>query len=267
MNKGYTAIEIARIVQGRVVGNPDVVVEEYEIDSRKINWGAKTLFIAILTRRSDGHFFVLNAKERGVKCVLVQKEMDLDGVTQIVVNDTVHALQTLAAHHRSRFTMPVLAITGSNGKTIVKEWLNQLCAGHFRICRSPRSYNSQLGVPLSILQMNEEHSLSIIEAGISQPNEMVKLQEIIQPTCGIFTHLGEAHISSFKSQQILFEEKEKLFSGAQWVVANQKIKLQSGHSNYLSWGANSSNDWVVSIENHHMGNVVVKVNEHFFTLP
>ncbi len=267
MNKGYTAIEIARIVQGRVVGNPDVVVEEYEIDSRKINWGTKTLFIAIPTRRSDGHQFVLNAKERGVKCVLVQNEMELEGVTQIVVNDTIQALQTLAAHHRSRFTMPVLAITGSNGKTIVKEWLNQLCAGHFRICRSPRSYNSQLGVPLSILQMNEEHSLSIIEAGISQPNEMVKLQEIIQPTCGIFTHLGEAHISSFKSQQILFEEKEKLFSGAQWVVANQKIKLQSGHSNYLSWGANSSNDWVVSIENHHMGNVVVKVNEHFFTLP
>ncbi|MEN9949209.1 MAG: hypothetical protein RL106_2032, partial [Bacteroidota bacterium] len=246
---------------------PDVVVEEYEIDSRKINWGAKTLFIAIPTRRSDGHFFVLNAKERGVKCVLAQKEMDLDGVTQIVVNDTVHALQTLAAHHRSRFDVPVLAITGSNGKTIVKEWLNQLCAGHFRICRSPRSYNSQLGVPLSILQMNDEHTLAIIEAGISQPGEMQRLQEIIRPNCGIFTHLGEAHLSSFESQQNLFEEKEKLFAGAQWIVANQKIKLQSGHSNYLSWGANSSNDWVVSIENHHMGNVVVKVNEHFFTLP
>lgn len=267
MNKGYTANEIARIVEGRLIGNPDWIVQEYEIDSRKINWGTKTLFVAIPTRRSDGHQFVLNAKDRGVKCVLVQKEMQLEGVTQIVVNDTIQALQTLAAYHRSRFDVPVLAITGSNGKTIVKEWLNQLCAGHYRICRSPRSYNSQLGVPLSILQMNDEHTLAIIEAGISQPGEMQRLQEIIRPNCGIFTHLGEAHLSSFDSQQNLFEEKERLFSGAQWIVANQKIKLQSGLSNYLSWGGDSANDWVVSIENHHMGTVVVKVNEHYFTLP
>ncbi len=267
MRKGYTSSEIASIVEGRMVGNPDIIVEDFEIDTRKIHWGAKSLFIAVVSRRSDGHDFVNDAVDRGVKVALVQKELPTIDIAQIIVPDTQQALQLLAAHHRSKFKMPVVAITGSNGKTIVKEWLNQLCAGYFRICRSPRSYNSQLGVPLSILQMNEGHTLSIIEAGISQPGEMERLERIIQPTFGIFTHLGEVHLCSFKSQQDLFEEKEKLFVDAQWVVASQKIKSHSHRTNYLSWGADDANNWTVKDAGHHLGSVTIQIDDHLFHLP
>ena len=267
MNRDYTSHEIANIVGGQCMGQQDVLIDDFEIDSRRIHWGSRTLFIAIHSNRNDGHSFVADAKARGVKCAMVQRILDIPGITQIVVDDSIVALQKLAAHHRSTFDMPVLAITGSNGKTIVKEWLNQLCAGHFRICRSPRSYNSQLGVPLSVLQMNESHTLAIIEAGISQTNEMNKLHAVIQPTCGIFTHLGEAHLHGFKDQNELFSEKEKLFEGANWVVAANEINLRSHQNNYLTWGHNGDNHWNVSVESQREGAVVLKVNGDSFRLP
>jgi alanine racemase len=267
MNRGYTSHEIANIVGGQCMGQQDVLINDFEIDSRRIHWGSRTLFIAIHSNRNDGHSFVADAKARGVKCALVQRILNIPGLTQILVDDSTVALQKLAAHHRSTFDIPILAITGSNGKTIVKEWLNQLCAGHFRICRSPRSYNSQLGVPLSVLQMNESHTLAIIEAGISQTNEMNKLHAVIQPTCGIFTHLGEAHLHGFKNQNELFSEKEKLFEGANWVVAANEIKLRSHQNNYLSWGHNGDNHWNVSVEAQREGAVVLKVNGDAFRLP
>ena len=124
------------------------------------------------------------------------------------------ALQILASTHRNQFSYPVIGITGSNGKTIVKEWLYQLLSADFNIIRSPRSYNSQIGVPLSVWQMSDENNLAIFEAGISQKNEMDALQKIIQPTIGIFTNIGEAHKEGFENMQQKADEKMKLFANA-----------------------------------------------------
>ena len=133
----------------------------------------------------------------------------------IFVDDTLIALQNLAAHHRSQFNYPVIGITGSNGKTIVKEWLYQLLSPDYNIVRSPRSYNSQIGVPLSVWQMSEEHNLAIFEAGISQPGEMEKLEKIIHPTIGVFTNIGEAHNENFKSTSAKSNRKSKTVSKSQ----------------------------------------------------
>lgn len=267
MSNGYTPSEIATIVQGQCLGLGTGRVEDFEIDSRRIFWGARTLFVAVVTERNDGHHFVVDAQKRGVQCAIVQRQLPIPDLTQIVVKDSVEAIQKLAEHHRKQFDIPVLAITGSNGKTIVKEWLNQLCAGQFRICRSPRSFNSQLGVPLSILQINESHTLAIIEAGISEPGEMNRLEKIIAPTCGIFTHLGETHLHHFTSQDQLFQEKEKLFGQSQWVIAQDRICKKSNAKNYHSWGHTPENDWQIEVVNGPSGTATLLVNAMSFVLP
>src|SRR5690606_38408885 len=130
----------------------------------------------------------------------------------LLVPSSVEALQAISAYYRRQFTLPVVAITGSNGKTIVKEWLSQLLSVTERVVKSPRSYNSQIGVPLSVWQLNETHTVGVFEAGISKPGEMEKLAAVIQPTVGIFTNLGSAHDEGFDSQTQKLEEKLKLFS-------------------------------------------------------
>jgi alanine racemase len=137
---------------------------------------------------------------------------EFEGAVFLQVNDTLQALQLLAAWHRKQFAIPVIGITGSNGKTIVKEWLNQLLEDKFRIIRSPKSYNSQIGVPLSVWPLNQTHELAIFEAGISQTGEMEKLQRIIHPTIGIFTNIGEAHSENFMSLRQKVNEKLRLFT-------------------------------------------------------
>ena len=139
----------------------------------------------------------------------------------ILVENTLDALQHLASYHRKQFNFPVIGITGSNGKTIVKEWLYQLLHKDYNIVRSPKSYNSQIGVPLSVWQMNEQHSLAIFEAGISQPGEMEKLEEIIQPTIGILTNIGEAHSEGFNSFTEKALEKIKLFRHCKKIIYNK----------------------------------------------
>ena len=129
----------------------------------------------------------------------------------LLVNDTLDALQQLAAYHRQQFNIPVIGITGSNGKTIVKEWLYQLLHEDYNIVRSPKSYNSQIGVPLSVWQMNEQHTLAIFEAGISQQGEMEKLEKIIRPTIGVLTNIGEAHSEGFIDDDQKFKGKTELF--------------------------------------------------------
>ena len=197
---GYTLLEIAKILNVPIIGNDQGIVTEYSIDTRNIGLPNRTLFFAIATDLADGHDYVKSAADKGLICAVVQREIEGVSCAQIVVKDVVAALQLLARHHRERFNIPVVGITGSNGKTMVKEWLNQLCSAHFNICRSPRSYNSQLGVALSLLQINEQHQMAIIEAGISMPNEMDSLYEMIQPTVGVFTHLGHAHLINFHNQ-------------------------------------------------------------------
>lgn len=239
---GYTLVEIAQILGATILGEHEGWVTDFSIDTRSIGIHNRTLFFAIKTDLADGHDYVQIAAEKGLNCAIVQREIPGVKCTQIVVDDVVSALQKLARHHRNRFDIPVVGITGSNGKTMVKEWLNQLCSAHFNICRSPRSFNSQLGVALSLLQLNDQHQMAIIEAGISQPNEMDALQEMIQPTLGVFTHLGHAHLSNFPSQKALLNEKMKLFQNTIPVISPE---MQWKAENILEWGVGDRCHWPV----------------------
>ncbi len=239
---GYTLVEIAKILNVPIIGNDQGMVTEFSIDTRNIGLPNRTLFFAIATDLADGHDYVKLAADKGLICAVVQHEIAGLACAQIVVKDVVAALQLLARHHRERFNIPVVGITGSNGKTMVKEWLNQLCSAHFNICRSPRSYNSQLGVALSLLQINDQHQLAIIEAGISMPDEMDSLQEMIQPTLGVFTHLGHAHLSNFPHQGALRSEKMKLFQNAIPVISPEMEPMSEMS---LQWGQGDACKWKV----------------------
>ncbi len=244
MERGYTSGQMAQIMGGELVGDSDRIVQDFQMDSRLIHWGNKSAFIAIETERKDGHHFALDAYRKGVRCFLVSKKLPLEDCSQVIVPNTVAAIQALAKFHRQQFDIPVVAITGSNGKTIVKEWLNQLCAGQYKICRSPRSFNSQIGVPLSLLQLNESHTLAIIEVGISAPGEMEKLERIVQPTLGILTNIGESHLQNFQSSLHLREEKLLLFQKSISIVGaenNLSSKLP-----FLTWGKETGNQWMLS---------------------
>ena len=211
----YSIQNIATIVHAEATVTVDALIEHLLIDSRKIVFPKSSLFFAISGPRRDGHQFVKEVYERGVRNFVVKKGFDSHHFPEanfLAVENVLMALQTLAAHHRSRFHIPVIGITGSNGKTIVKEWLYQLLQNDHTIVRSPRSYNSQLGVPLSIWQMNEQHTLGIFEAGISTVNEMQQLAGIIQPTTGVFTNIADAHSEGFISERQKAVEKALLFS-------------------------------------------------------
>ncbi|MEK7199622.1 MAG: Mur ligase family protein, partial [Bacteroidota bacterium] len=191
----YTVKHIAEIIQAVLCQADDSLIKYLLTDSRKIVFPQTSLFFAISGPRRDGHSFIKEAYEQGVRNFVVKKGLaaiDFPDAVFLQVPDVLTALQQLAAYHRSRFRIPVIGITGSNGKTIVKEWLFQLLQPDHIIVRSPRSYNSQIGVPLSIWQINAQHTLGIFEAGISRVNEMAVLAAIIQPTKGVFTNLAEA---------------------------------------------------------------------------
>lgn len=213
-----TAFQIASIVQGTLLQHKnDDPVQHLLLDSRKISQPKNALFIAIKGTRNDGHRFLEEIYKAGVRNFIIETEIALallPDASIIKVDSAVHALQLLAADHRSHFNIPVIGITGSNGKTIVKEWLNMLLADDYNIVRSPKSYNSQVGVPLSVWNMEASHTLGIFEAGISQPSEMSKLAKVIQPTIGIFTSIGTAHTENFLSRRQLIGEKLTLFANA-----------------------------------------------------
>lgn len=222
---GYTIERIAAIVHGQLQqqGCNDVVITYLLTDSRKVVEPAHSLFFALSGSRRSGHQFIPELYARGVRCFVVAASFDTGDYTDacfIRVTDVLTAFQTLAAVHRSAYNLPVIGITGSNGKTIVKDWLNQLLEKDFHIVRSPRSYNSQIGVPLSVWQINDTHTLGIFEAGISEPDEMQSLQTIIRPTLGILTHMGDAHFEHFTNQQQKIREKLLLFRNVRCLIAN-----------------------------------------------
>ncbi len=190
-------------------------------DSRRLIYPETTLFFALYGPRRDGHAFIPDLYLRGVRNFIIYHPPELKDYPEanfILVNDSLRALQLLAAFHRQQFDLPVVGITGSNGKTIVKEWLNQLLEDRYQIVRSPRSYNSQIGVPLSIWQIHEQHDLALIEAGISRSGEMGALEEIIRPTIGVFTNIGEAHDQGFENTEAKILEKLELFKNADALV-------------------------------------------------
>lgn len=213
----YTIEKISSVIAATVAGNgnKDIVIKSLLIDSRKISNAETSLFFAIKGERHDGHAYIKELFDKGVRCFVVSTlPKNIEEYTDAlfcVVNNTLKALQELAAFHRKQFKIPVIGITGSNGKTIVKEWLYQLMREDKMIVRSPKSYNSQVGVPLSVWQMTEENNLGIFEAGISQPQEMALLEAIIQPNIGLITNIGQAHDENFENQKQKVDEKLKLF--------------------------------------------------------
>ncbi|WP_162126987.1 bifunctional UDP-N-acetylmuramoyl-tripeptide:D-alanyl-D-alanine ligase/alanine racemase [Flavobacterium phycosphaerae] len=225
-----TIRNIVSIIKANWVGQNDVaVIDTISIDSRSLQNGANTLFFAITGPNHDGHVYIEELITKGVQHFVVTHipENALGKANFLVVENTLEALQKFAAYYRSLFEFPIIGITGSNGKTIIKEWLNFLLGPDFNIIRSPKSYNSQVGVPLSILGINEKHNLGIFEAGISMTNEMEKLQKIIRPTIGILSNIGSAHDEGFPSVGEKIKEKLKLFSSVNVLILNKNKTINA----------------------------------------
>ncbi len=213
---------LASVVEGHIAQFiNDWPVLDLLTDSRKLSQPAGTVFFAISGRHNDGHKFTSQLYAQGVRQFVVEEQRvqaqlkNYPEANFLEVKSSLAALQAVAAWHRQQFRVPVIGVTGSNGKTIVKEWLAQLLSPDELVVKSPRSYNSQIGVPLSVWQLNEQHTLAIFEAGISQPGEMEKLQQIIRPGIGIFTNIGSAHNEGFTSVEQKVAEKLKLFKQAE----------------------------------------------------
>ena len=225
-------------------------------DSRQLRHADKCIFFALKGNLQDGHIYIDDLYQKGVRNFVVSQEIDLAKYPEsnfLFSKNPLSTLQDWAAHHRQFFEIPVLAISGSNGKTIIKEWLYQLLHKDFFTVKSPKSFNSQLGVPLSVLQMRPEHEFAIFEAGISQAGEMEKLEKIICPTIGIFTNIGPAHDEGFPSREHKIREKLKLFTNTKRLIYCSDYELldQCIQSEYkgkkLSWGFGESADIKVSI--------------------
>ena len=222
MSFKYLITDLQQITGASIHGDyaSPIFVEEIIIDSRKFLTGNSTMFVALKTKSNDGHNYISSLYNRGMRCFMVEKlpQEEWPDAVFLKVENSVFALQKMAAYHRCRFSYPLIAITGSNGKTIVKEWLFQVLNSDFVIVRSPKSYNSQIGVPLSVFPMSDEAQLGIFEAGISQPDEMDKLEQILRPDMGIFTNIGHAHDENFIDNRQKINEKIQLFKHCHTLV-------------------------------------------------
>ena len=236
--KSYNLNQISSIINGTLIGNNHEIVNQIFFDSRMIINPIHGIFFAFHGNQKDGHLYLQDAYQKGIRNFVVEKKVEnLPDANFIEVQNPLNALQIWAKYHRKQFTFPVIGITGSNGKTIVKEWLNQLLWKKFSIVRSPKSYNSQFGAALSVLQMEEKNNLGIFEAGISLPNEMQNLEKIIQPTIGVLTKIGDAHLENFENQEELILEKLKLFSHVDKLVfniENEKVLQAILENEYLA---------------------------------
>lgn len=241
--------ELANICGGRLLQLvSERPVKTLLIDSRKSVVADGSVFFAIKGIRHDGHAHLHELYHLGIRQFVVEQAIDVHLFTEaniLLVDSSIDAIQKIAAHHRTTFSIPIIGITGSNGKTVIKEWLYQLLSNDQNIAKNPGSYNSQVGVPLSVWQLQSHHQLGIFEAGISQRSEMEKLAAIIQPTIGIFTNIGTAHDEGFSNRQEKINEKSKLFKNVKVLIycadhaeIDRAIKGQNIPS--ISWGMSSS---------------------------
>ncbi len=223
----YKLQELAEMMNARLMGNLSLSKEWHlMIDSRTIIHAEDAVFFALQSKQNDGHQYIPDLILKGVTTFVVTKDHQFEKsplLNYLIVDDTLEALQSLVESHRENFNLPVIGITGSNGKTIIKEWLNALLQHNFNICASPKSYNSQIGVPLSVWQLNKAHTLGIFEAGISRADEMQHLERIIKPTIGLLTHLGTAHDEGFESFEQKLTEKLQLFTNSTIVLLRYSI--------------------------------------------
>lgn len=233
-------------------------ISELVYDSRKVNNPEESLFFALKATR-DGHDFIPDAYEKGIRSFVISNSIsflnDKTDVNVILVPDVLEFMQALVTYHRKQFNIPIIGITGSNGKSIVKAWLYQLLVPEKKVYQSPKSYNSQLGVALSLWNLGPQYDMAIIEAGISEPGEMEKLQQMIQPTIGIFTNIGVAHSQNFESKQEKLAEKIKLFKSVEALIAGSDYlekEMVNPEVRMVSWGK-SDHDQVQLISEDRSG--------------
>ncbi len=243
----FTNNDITTIIKATFFGaSTTLVIESVSIDSRSMQNSETTLFFALVGSNNDGHQYIHDLIDKGVRHFVVQKidKTLLEKATFFLVDSTLIALQNLATFYRQQFHFPVIGITGSNGKTIVKEWLNFLLSPNFNIARSPKSYNSQVGVPLSVLSISDNNNLGIFEAGISTTDEMDNLQKIINPTIGILTNIGSAHDQGFTNISQKIKEKLRLFSHVSLLIYQKNKTIDvflNPKISTFSWSSNDKN--------------------------
>ncbi len=243
----YSIEQIATMIGAHRYGRTEANIQFLLTDSRSLCFPEETLFFAIKTNKGNGADYIPGLLEKGVKCFVVESlpsDITCEKANFLVVPDAEKALQRLAERHRDEFQIPIVGITGSNGKTIVKEWLYQLLSPDKVVTRSPRSYNSQIGVPLSVWLLDKRSEIGLLEAGISMPGEMDALRNIIQPTIGVFTFLGDAHQENFSSLQqkctekmTFFRDAEKVIVCADDLVVRRSIAAAKLNGKVLAWSA------------------------------
>jgi alanine racemase len=276
----YTIQDIAQIIEGKIVGTPPAAHIHYLVtDSRKIIFPGSSVFFALKGPQHDGHLFITKAMEAGVQVFVVSEEKWIIPATGcfILVKNTTEALQKLAGYHRHQFQIPVIGITGSNGKTIVKDWLSFVMSQQLNVCKNPKSYNSQIGVPLSVWNLQAEHEVGIFEAGISQPGEMQKLEPVISPTIGIFTNIGSAHEENFSGIEEKIKEKLQLFKhSSTLIVRNDDPMIEHAAKKIfptielITWGTNTTSTYQVNFKKQKTNTdiFITSGDENFsFTIP
>lgn len=264
----YTTNHIAEITNAKIIGDKNILIRNIAFDSRIIYSTKNTAFIAINTSKNSGEKFIESAVDRGINVIISEHHHpQFENITWIIVENSVEFLQKLAKFHFENAHLKSVGITGSNGKTILKEWLYQCLWNEFPTVKSPKSFNSQIGLPLSLLQINNSHQLGIFEVGISKPNEMEKLENIFHPQIGLLTHIGTAHLSNFQSEEELIDEKIKLFKHSETVIYNgdnplvdKKIKKLYSSKKLISYGFKEYNQ--VYFKNNISKNEEVTV--HYF---
>lgn len=264
----YTTNHIAEITNAKIIGDKNILIRNIAFDSRIIYSTKNTAFIAINTSKNSGEKFIESAVDRGINVIISEHHHpQFENITWIIVENSVEFLQKLAKFHFENAHLKSVGITGSNGKTILKEWLYQCLWNEFPTVKSPKSFNSQIGLPLSLLQINNSHRLGIFEVGISKPNEMEKLENIFHPQIGLLTHIGTAHLANFQSEEELIDEKIKLFKHSETVIYNgdnplvdKKIKELYSGKKLISYGFKEYNQ--VYFKNNISKNEEVTV--HYF---
>ena len=245
----YTIKEIADITNSEIMGNGDIKIKNIAFDSRTIYSTKNNAFLAINTKKNSGQKYIDSVIEKGIETIISEHKTENTPVNQIITKNSVEFLQTLAKYHFEHSDITSIGITGSNGKTILKEWLYQCLANDFVTVKSPKSFNSQIGLPLSLLQIDKKHELGIFEVGISKPGEMDHQEEVFHPKIGLLTHIGTAHSVNFSSEEELIREKLKLFKHSDIIFYNADNLLTTSIINQLysskkliSYGLETNND-------------------------
>ena len=271
----YTIKEIADITSSEFIGNGEIKIKNIAFDSRTIYSTKHTAFLAINTKKNSGQKYIDSVIEKGIDTIITENKIDNNSINQIITKNSVEFLQTLAKYHFEHSDINSIGITGSNGKTILKEWLYQCLSNEFVTVKSPKSFNSQIGLPLSLLQIDKKHELGIFEVGISKPEEMKNQENVFHPKIGLLTHIGSAHSANFSSEEELINEKLKLFKNSEIIFYNADNPLTVKIINQLysskkliSYGLGINNDiHIISDVNDRTQDIQIKYFDEIITLP